>query len=207
MTRSSTCGSLGLPPDLCCFKCEPNITRALQKGIKPRNIKQCIQPWLSKWSNHNEINKVRVYKEVNLFLGRGDEEADILIETYLYDKLNTNNETIDNNDELCNGISLRNDTIIPPSPLSPPSPSNEPNNIHRETLEFQSQYESETRTDSYQDQTSRYVSDNGVHLKQQICRSNKQNINVTVPSSHKLVDASHLARLESKAENYDKLMK
>ena len=86
VTRSSTCGSLGLPPDLCCFKCEPSITRALQKGIKAKNMKKCIQPWLSTWSNHNEINKIRVYKEFNQVWGRGDEEGDILVETYLYDK-------------------------------------------------------------------------------------------------------------------------
>ena len=84
VNQYSTCGSLGLPPDLACIWCVPSISRPLQKGIAPRKIKKCIRPWISKRGNHRETEKVRVLKKVIKFLGDDNGIGDILVDTYLY---------------------------------------------------------------------------------------------------------------------------
>ena len=46
-----------------------------------------------------------------------------------------------------------------------------------------------------------------VHFKNKICKSNKQYVDTTMPSSHELVHTLHLSRLESKAAKCDMLIK
>ena len=70
---------------------------------------------------------------------------------------------------------------------------------------FISQDESRLRQDSSCNMNRERVS--VVHFKNKICKSNKQDVNVTMPSSHELVHTSHLARLKSKAAKYDMLIK
>ena len=67
LTRNATCGSLGLPQDLACEWCKPSISRALKKGIEPKRIKKCVQPWALKWGNHRELRKVIMFEEFIYF--------------------------------------------------------------------------------------------------------------------------------------------
>ena len=91
VTRQSSCGLLGLPTDLACQYCVNSITKASMKGIRANRIKKCNQPWLPKWSNHREVDKVRVHKKVIDHLGEIDISNDEIIETCVYLKSTTNN--------------------------------------------------------------------------------------------------------------------
>ena len=92
---------------------------------------------------------------------------------------------------------------------SPPSQEIEhtPNTPHTPPQILQ-QNKSEIETDKFHDKTRRRMRDNScVFLNGQIYKLNKQNVSVAVPTSHKLLHSSHLAKQQSKAEKYDKLMK
>ena len=91
VTRQSSCGQLGLPTDLACQYCVNSITKASMKGIRAKRIKKCIQPWLPKWSNHREVEKVRVHKKVIDHLGEVDISNNEIIETCVYIKSPTSN--------------------------------------------------------------------------------------------------------------------
>ena len=218
LTRSSTCGSLRFPPNLCCVECEPSITRALQKGTQPKSIKKCHRPWLPKWGNHREIEKVMVFKKANAFLGIDIDEGDILIDTYLYKESNGNivKELVTNTPPVNSAANESQVEIlectIPPIILPPSQEIHNESSITSDNnnnfLQSQSQSESESQTDSFQDKNRRSVSTGkDAFLKEIICRSNKQDVTVTIPTTHELVHVSHLARLEAKAKNYDKLMR
>ena len=86
VTRQSSCGMLGLPPDLACYHCVPSIRKSLIKNTPPKRIRRCSQPWLPKWSNHREIEKVKVHKKVIKYLNITIEDGDELIDTFVYDK-------------------------------------------------------------------------------------------------------------------------
>ena len=68
VTRYSSCGEVGLPylypNDLACTNCIPSIIRASSKGVRPKRIMKCKQPWAAKWANHRELEKVKLYKKV-----------------------------------------------------------------------------------------------------------------------------------------------
>jgi len=68
ITRLSSCGTLGLPPDLVCIRCKPSIERANLRGAKPKRIAKCAQPWDSKFASHREIEKVKVYQKLQEYL-------------------------------------------------------------------------------------------------------------------------------------------
>ena len=69
ITRNTTCGSLNLPVNLACQYCKPTITKALSKGIAPKKIRKCNQPFALKWSSHRELTKVRLYHDIHNYLG------------------------------------------------------------------------------------------------------------------------------------------
>ena len=87
---------LGLPPELACHLCMPSIRKSLIKNTPPKRIKKCSQPWLPKWSNHREIEKVKFNKKVIEHLNITIEDGDELIDTFVNDKAHniptTNNE-------------------------------------------------------------------------------------------------------------------
>ena len=97
VTRQSSCGSLGLPPDLSCQYCQPSIIKALQTGTVPRKIKKCRRPWLPKWGMHRELAKVRVYKTVIEFLGEIDLESDTLEYHCINSKITKNTNDVNGN--------------------------------------------------------------------------------------------------------------
>ena len=86
VTRQSSCGILGLTLELACHICQPSIRKGLIKKTKPKRIKKCSQPWLPKWSNHREIEKVKAHKKVVNYLDITIEDCDELIDTFIYDK-------------------------------------------------------------------------------------------------------------------------
>ena len=98
VTRQSSCGILGLPLELACHFCQPSIRKGLIKKTKPKRIKKCSQPWLPKWSNHREIEKVKAHKKVVKYLDITIEDGDELIDTFIYDKTSNNSEM---SDEIC----------------------------------------------------------------------------------------------------------
>ena len=59
VTRYSSCGELGLPhlpPNgLACTNCILSITKAFNKGVRPKRIMKCKQPWAAKWANYREL--------------------------------------------------------------------------------------------------------------------------------------------------------
>ena len=91
ITRNTTCGSLKLPVILACEYCKPSIIKALSKGIAPKIIKKCRQPFASKWSRHRELTKVRLYKDIHNYLGNVDIEGNILVNTRIYNNTEKNN--------------------------------------------------------------------------------------------------------------------
>ena len=91
ITRNTTCGSLNLPVNLACQYCKPTITKALSKGIVPKIIKKCNEPFASKWSSHRELNKVRLYHDIHDYLGNVDIEGDFLVNTRIYNNTEKNN--------------------------------------------------------------------------------------------------------------------
>jgi len=101
VTRNASCGSLGLPPNLACQWCEPSISKALQKGLLPKVIKKCVQPWASKWANHRELEKIIVHQKVKEYLGEINVDGDILIEDCVYGKGN-----VDNQKDNCDPITI-----------------------------------------------------------------------------------------------------
>ena len=98
VTRQSSCGILGLPQELACHSFVPSIVKSLIKNTLPKRIKKCSQPWLPKWSNHREIEKVKSHKKVLKYLDVTIEDGDLLIDTFVYDKASNNPEI---SDELC----------------------------------------------------------------------------------------------------------
>ena len=86
VTRQSSCGPLGLSPDLACNHCIPSVNKSFMKGIVPTQIKKCSQPWLPKWTHHREIEKVRVHKKVIKYLGEIDVDSDELVDVSISDK-------------------------------------------------------------------------------------------------------------------------
>ena len=69
VTRSSSCGTLNLPPALSCDRCRRSILKCLHNGTKPKKLKKCTQPWGERWKNHRELGKVEHYKKVIAYLG------------------------------------------------------------------------------------------------------------------------------------------
>ena len=72
VTRQSSCGLLDIPLDIACHHCVPSITKSIQNGKACKRIKKCTQPWLEKWANHRELEKVRVHKKMVESLGKID---------------------------------------------------------------------------------------------------------------------------------------
>ena len=69
VTRHSSYSELNLPhlpPDyLACTHCKPSISKASEKGVRPKRIKKCSQLWTKKRANHRELSKVEFYKKSN----------------------------------------------------------------------------------------------------------------------------------------------
>eukprot|EP00957_Ditylum_brightwellii_P188773 14369369-Ditylum_brightwellii.AAC.1 len=70
ITQNSTCGSNGLPPDLCCIKYRSSVERANVKGVTPRKIKKCYGPFLDKNKQHQYQGRRDEYKNCIDFLNK-----------------------------------------------------------------------------------------------------------------------------------------
>ena len=107
VTQRSSYGLLGLPSDLACSHCAPSIYKATLKGVQPKRIKRCSQPWHFKWAKHRVLEKVKVHHNVLQFLGdKVVEDGDELVDIHIYgeDKQKTphaplHSNTISNNKE------------------------------------------------------------------------------------------------------------
>ena len=64
VTRFSSCGTLGLPHEMTCTICKPSISKANLKGVPPKKLKKCYQPWDQRWAMHRDIGKVKLYRKV-----------------------------------------------------------------------------------------------------------------------------------------------
>ena len=57
MKRQSSYGTVGLTPTLACLYCKCSISKAIEKGVPPKRIKKCIQPWEEKWDSYRKLEK------------------------------------------------------------------------------------------------------------------------------------------------------
>ena len=87
----------------------------MQEGSALQKINKCIQPWLSKWGNYREIEQVLFYKSIREYLGYGNEEGDILVDTCVYENSHhSTNKTIEVSDNESN-INLQSTINTPTS--------------------------------------------------------------------------------------------
>ena len=86
ITHLLSCGTMSLPPNLAYSYCKPSIIKANEKGIEPKRIKKCMQPWHHRWATHQEIEKVKVYFKIQNHLGNDKTEGDGLKDGYIYRK-------------------------------------------------------------------------------------------------------------------------
>eukprot|EP00957_Ditylum_brightwellii_P199039 15172330-Ditylum_brightwellii.AAC.1 len=70
ITKNSTCGSTGLPPNICCIKYRSSVERANVKGVTPRKIKKWHWPFLDKNKQHREQARRDKYKNCIDFLNK-----------------------------------------------------------------------------------------------------------------------------------------
>ena len=177
VTRNASCGSLGLPPNLACQWCEPSISRALQKGLLPKVIKKCVQPWASKWANHRELEKIIVHHKVIEYLGEVNVDGGILVEDYVYGKGNV--------DPTIPAIS----TIQELAELDSMSDSTGSNNAER----------GERGVSTMQAEINTVDGNNDVVIDEMAT--------YPPPRTHTLIQKSKLGTLKKKAKAFDRLMK
>ena len=206
VTRQSSCGTLGLPPELACNHCIASINKSLMKGLVSKRIKKCSQPWLPKWAHHRELEKVRVYKKVIKYLGEIDVDSDEVVDVSLYNKeVSSDDENTDTNLQNENtaivvtlpfnfrdynsndGISRESISDSCPDPQSPIR-----NNIEIDPISNMNR-EGEER--SVRSDTS-----SKIRYRQVTGSSKKESFIATIPTTHELVTKSRLSALEKKQD-------
>ena len=208
ISRSSTCGSLGLPEHLACRFCKKSIYAASQSGMVSRIIKKCIKPFAERWVTHREVNKVKVYNDIHEYLGytTNDENED-LIENDL-----ENIRTIVNYDNATLNTSQPTNELLPTlhSALNTSQPTNEllPT-LHSadEVTPSISNIEEQAPTDTdSEDNTTKTTPNLLPKLHKQRGSSNKCPFEIEVPITHTIIHLSRLKQLKQKANKYDALM-
>mgnify|MGYP003321216558 FL=1 len=193
ITRNTTCGSLKLPVILACEYCKPSIIKALSKGIAPKIIKKCRQPFASKWSRHRELTKVRLYKDIHNYLGNVDIEGDILVNTRNY-----NNKKKISRGGKENIITLEK---VNQSTLEKIGKSTFPTI----PLKNNSALEQMSGNDSSNKLYSEEIVRNTTVEKEN--NENKENEIVTIDCNHTVVHKAKLSILQRKADQFNRIMK
>ena len=189
VTRYSSCGELGLPhlpPNgLACTNCISSITKAFIKGVRPKRIMKCKQPWAARWANHRELGYVLLHKKVNQYLERNDIESDVIVETNL--KSTSKGKEIIGKDDINCTNSTANTTPRSSDTIPVESVSTQ-NSTGMTTLE---------QSVSIDDTEANNSNNNEGEETEEI---------VTVSSYHCITHKTKLAMLESKAAKYDAIM-
>ena len=236
VTRQSSCGLLGLPSDLACSHCAPSIYKATLKGVQPKRIKKCSQPWHSKWAKHRELVKVKVHHNVLQFLGDkvvedGDELVDIHINgedkqkiphAPLHSNTISNNKEdlrdkdiiidVDTNNKVDEVDTLRGKLL---NDINDYFTLKETSITKSKLIELQSRAESLFDFDPNCDIISEDMSiinddkDHNLNIRMQdkIISSRNQKITVSLPYTHAIVYKPDLSLLKTKAAKYDSLIK
>ena len=205
ITRLSSCGTLGLPPDLVCIRCKPSIERANLRGAKPKRIASCTKPWDSKFASHREIEKVKVYQKLQEYLMCEVVLGDAPDDSYIYSK---DKDRIDIASPPPSTVELR--AIQDKSPLLPTTPEELP-----PPPTIQEGVPCSPLLDNEIHESNCIDSDSCSHMNRKggVSNINTNNANShnetsnkdTLPKSHIAIHKTQLSILKAKAELYDAL--